>query len=323
MVLVTGATGFLGSELVMQLCKKGLSVKCLKRESSKIPEILVPFEKQLTWHTADILDFDDLESAFDGVNKVYHCAAMVSLNDDLKKKLIYTNVQGTANVVNICLAKADVRLLHVSSIAALGEGKNGKTVDENVYWEGDHTAGGYAISKYESEMEVWRGITEGLDALIVNPSIILGAAAGKTGSGQIFEMIKKGFPYYTNGGTGLVDVEDVAAIMIKLMDDTAISGERFIINAENLTYKTFFSKIATALNKEAPKKVAKPWMLTFARRIEQIKAILSGKPSGFTKDAAKSALKTNFFNSEKLSKHLNHQFKPIDNTIAEIAKSIS
>ncbi|RYE28689.1 MAG: NAD-dependent epimerase/dehydratase family protein, partial [Sphingobacteriaceae bacterium] len=240
MILVTGATGFLGSEVCRQLILAGKnSIRCTKRTASKIPEILIPHQHKITWVEADLLEIDALKEALQGVTQVYHCAALVSFDPSLKKKLIQNNVEGTANLVNLCVEKG-IRLLHVSSIAAVGEGKPGELINENHHLEETPKENAYAISKYESEMEVWRGIAEGLDAVIVNPSLIIGKNAGKQGTGQIFETVRKGLKFYTSGSCGLVDVEDVAKTMILLME-SQISNERFIINAENWSYKTLFT----------------------------------------------------------------------------------
>ncbi|WP_317044313.1 SDR family NAD(P)-dependent oxidoreductase [Pedobacter ginsengisoli] len=172
MILVTGATGFLGAELINQLTEAGVKVKALKREHSVIPKS-ISNNANIEWLVADINDISSLEDAFEGVDQVYHCAAMISFDPKDKAKLLKVNIEGTSNIVNLC-AENNIRLVHVSSVAALGNAKKGQLITEKDFWEYDPKAHSYAISKYEGEMEVWRGIAEGLDAVIVNPSVIIG-----------------------------------------------------------------------------------------------------------------------------------------------------
>ncbi|RYG11410.1 MAG: NAD-dependent epimerase/dehydratase family protein, partial [Chitinophagaceae bacterium] len=190
MILVTGATGFLGAELVKQLTDQNIQVRATRRSNSKIPALLQN-NSLVSWYMADINDPEDLADAFEGVTKAYHCAATVSFDPRDKAKLLKINIEGTENIVNLCLAK-NVRLVHVSSIAALGYAKEGQLISEKHFWDYDPKAHNYAISKYQGEMEVWRGIAEGLDAVIVNPAVIIGKNAGYDGSGAIFKLVKEG-----------------------------------------------------------------------------------------------------------------------------------
>jgi nucleoside-diphosphate-sugar epimerase len=270
MILVTGATGFLGAELVFSLLQTEEKVRCIKRENSVIPKKLTPLSHKIEWLNADVLDFSDLEDAFEGINQVYHCAALVSFDEGLKTKMLQVNAEGTANVVTLCIENGVEKLVYVSSIAALGSAKADGIIDETCFWEGFEIKDAYAVSKYRAEMEVWRGINEGLNAVIVNPSVIIGADAGKSGSGAIFESVKNGLNYYTRGATGFVDVEDVARCMILLMRNP-VKQERFILSAENLSYQNLFEQTAKELGIEAPNKLAKPWMLNFAWRITALK----------------------------------------------------
>ena len=321
MILVTGATGFLGSELCRQLFLSGKnSIRCTKRSTSIVPEILLPFSKQLIWVEADLLEIDALNEALEGVTEVYHCAALVSFDPSLKKKLIKNNVEGTANLVNLCVEK-NIRLLHVSSIAAVGEGKPGELINENHHLEETPKENAYAISKYESEMEVWRGMAEGLDAVIVNPSLIIGKNAGKQGTGQIFETVRKGLNFYTSGSCGLVDVEDVAKTMILLME-SKISSERFIINAENWNYKKLFEDAAHCFGVKPPAREAKPWMLELAWRASALGTLFTGKKMGVDKISAQSASRIQDYDNRKLKEAIGFEFKPVKQTIEEICEAL-
>ena len=319
MVLVTGATGFLGSEVCRQLILAGKnSIRCTKRASSVVPEILLPFQSKIDWVEADLLEIDTLNEALQGVTQVYHCAALVSFDPSLKKKLIQNNVEGTANLVNLCMEKG-IRLLHVSSIAAVGEGKPGELINENHHLEETPKDNAYAISKYESEMEVWRGMAEGLDAVIVNPSLIIGKNAGTAGTGQIFETVRQGLKFYTSGSCGLVDVEDVAKTMILLME-SKISNERFIINAENWSYKSLFEETTHYFGIKPPAFEAKPWMLELAWRASALGTVFTGKKMGVDKISAQSASRIQDYDNCKVKEAIGFEFKPVKETIKEICE---
>jgi dihydroflavonol-4-reductase len=272
MILVTGATGFLGTELIQQLSAQGLKLRALKRKTSVVPDLLRN-NKQIEWVDADINDLASLEDAFENIDQVYHCAALVSFDPKDKARLLKINIEGTSNIVNLC-NEFGARLLHVSSVAALGNAKKGALITEKDFWEYDAKAHAYAISKYEGEMEVWRGIAEGLDAVIVNPSVIIGAAAGFNGSGAIFKLVKDGLSFYTGGATGIVDVQDVAKSMISLMNSSE-SAARFTISAENYHYQQFFSEIAKGMGVKAPAREAKAWMLGIAWRAAKLASLFT------------------------------------------------
>lgn len=319
MILITGATGFLGSELIHQLTKQGHQVRALKRKSSVIPILLLK-NHLIEWFEADILDLATLEDAFDDVDQVYHCAAYISFDPKDKKRLLDTNIQGTSNIVNLCVANQS-RLVHVSSVAALGNAKKGKLITEKDFWEYDAKAHSYAISKYEGEMEVWRGIAEGLNAVIVNPSVIIGPNAGYEGSGAIFKLVKDGLSFYTKGATGIVDVNDVAASMITLMASD-IQAERFTISAENYHYKEFFQEIAQGLGVKAPAKEANAWMLGIAWRAAKLASFFTRKPAALTSDAARSSMNESLYDNEKIKLTTGIQFKPLQQSIRETCEAL-
>jgi dihydroflavonol-4-reductase len=320
MILITGATGFLGSELAKQLADRGDAIRCTKRAKSVIPLLLVPYT-QIEWVDADILDIFALEKALEGVDQVYHCAAWVSLKQSDKAPMIRTNVKGTANLVNLCLGR-DIKLVHVSSIAAIGQAKPGELVTENHHLEISTENDGYAISKLESEMEVWRGIAEGLDAVIVNPSLIIGPNAGILGSGQLFETVRKGLKFYTDGTAGFVNVADVAKCMIALMESD-ITEERYIISAENWHYKELTTAIAKGFNIKPPAMLAKPWMMELAWRGAALAALITGKPPAIDKIAAKSAVQFRDFDNIKIKAAVGIEFKPISKSITEICERLA
>ncbi|MDB5115665.1 MAG: NAD-dependent epimerase/dehydratase family protein [Mucilaginibacter sp.] len=319
MILVTGATGFLGSELAKQLAEKGEPLRCTKRAHSIIPLLLLPYP-QIEWVDADMLDIFALEKALVGVTQVYHCAAWVSLKQADKKPMIRTNVTGTANLVNLCL-DSDIKLVHVSSIAAVGQAKPSELITENHYLEVTTENDGYAISKLESEMEVWRGIAEGLNAVIVNPSLIIGANAGTAGSGQLFETVRKGLKFYTTGTAGFVDVEDVAKCMIALMNSD-ITEQRYIISAENRDYKQLTAEIAQGFNIKPPGTLAKPWMMELAWRGAAFMGFLTRKAPALDKITAQSASQVRDFDNSKIKEATGIEFKPVSRSIAEICERL-
>ena len=320
MILVTGATGFLGSEVAKQLAQQGNFIRCTKRASSSIPAFLSPYEQSIEWVEADLLDIFALENALESITQVYNCAAWVSLRQADKEPMIYTNVTGTANLVDLCRQNG-IRLVHVSSVAAVGDAKPGELITENHHLDQSTETDGYALSKLESEMEVWRGIAEGLDAVIVNPSIIIGPNAGTEGSGALFKTIRDGFKFYTLGSSGFVDVEDVAKCMIALMN-SKIGGERFIVSAENRDYKNLTAEIANGFGMRAPSKLAKPWLMELAWRFAVLAGAITRRAPSIDKVSAKAASLIKQFDNTKIKKATGIEFKPLKTSIKEVCDAL-
>ncbi len=313
MILVTGGSGLVGSHLIPFLLKEGKQVRALYRHAH--PPIT---DINLDWFQGDILDVLDVEAALQGVTQVYHCAGMVSFNPKDKRQLFKVNVEGTANIVNACIDAGVEKLLHVSSVAALGRFGGDKPIDETRKWE-DKTGGSiYAKTKHLSEMEVWRGIGEGLNAVIVNPTIVLGASDWDKGSTGIFKSAYHEFPWFTNGITGFVDVNDVVKAMILLMESTT-TGERFILNGDNVGYKEIFSEIAVEFGRKPPYKEVTKTMAAIVWRIEAVKELFTKKKPLLTKETAHTAQTKVYFDNSKLLKALpTFEYSPINDTIKRI-----
>jgi nucleoside-diphosphate-sugar epimerase len=239
MVFVTGGSGLIGTFLIPELLRQGHQVKALYR--GQVPAM--PRAEQVQWLEGDVLDIVVLREALQGVSHVFHCAGLVSYAPQDEEQLKQVNIEGTANVVNACLELGGIKLCHVSSIAAVGRAKGARVLNENSKWDSAEEHPAYASSKYWGELEVWRGVSEGLDAVIVNPSVILGPADWSRSSTQLFKYVYSERPFYTGGSANFVDVRDVVEAMMRLAFSD-ISGERFILNAGLLSYKEFFERTA-------------------------------------------------------------------------------
>ncbi len=319
MILVTGGTGFLGSYLLRALVNAGKPVRALYRQ--QIPAQLHDIQDQVQWFQGDILDVISLEEAMQGITQVYHCAAIVSFHPSSRLSMMHTNVEGTANVVNMALDAGVQKLVHVSSVAALGRAKDNAAIDERAEWQDSPNNSQYAVSKYRAEMEVWRGIAEGLDAAIVNPTIILGSGFWLEGSGTLVKHVWKEFPFYTGGINGYVDVEDVVRVMMLLMD-SPIKGQRFVVSAENKSYFDLFSEMAGQLGKKPPHISVQPWVAEIVWRVEKLKGLFSDAKPVITKETARTAQLKMYYNSSKILRTLpSFQFKPLTQTVAEICRS--
>jgi dihydroflavonol-4-reductase len=316
MVLVTGATGLLGSHLVGALLQKGEGVRALYRsDAGQLPYAQDP---HIEWIKADILDVVAVEQAMDGVQQVYHCAGVVSFNPRQADMLHRVNREGTANVVNACLNAGVEKLLFVSSVAALGRLREDGKVHEGMMWTPETSNSRYGESKYLAETEVWRGIGEGLNAVIVNPVIILGAGDWSKGSSGIFKSAYDEFPWYTEGVSGFVDVLDVVKAMILLMNSAA-SAERFILSADNLPYRELFSGIALQFGKKPPHKKVTPFLAQVAWRWEGIKAAFSGATPLLTKETSRTGQSKVYFDNSKVKSFLKgFEYIPIADSIERI-----
>lgn len=314
-VLVTGGTGFVGAYVIRDLVNEGYKVKALRRKPV-VPFYIHPdILKAVEWTDCDILDTSGLWEAMQHTDAVIHTAAKVSFHLKDRHELFSTNVEGTANVVNAALENNIRRFIHVSSVASLGKRSNGTVIDEESKWQENKLNTNYAVSKYYGEMEVWRGIAEGLNAVIVNPSTILGYGDWNTTSNALFKNAYKEFPWYTNGVNGFVDIEDVSKVIVKLLA-TNIRSERFILNGDNWSYRKLLDTIADSFGKRRPYKKATPFLSSLAWRLEKFRSFFTGNKVLLTRETAKVAQSnTNFDNHKILNALPGFSFTNLEQTI--------
>jgi dihydroflavonol-4-reductase len=324
MIFLTGATGLLGSHVLYELVRLGRPVKALYRNKDKFPLVEKIFSyytqdadklmESIEWVRGDVVDYYSLRECMSGADLVFHAAGMVSFMDNIKKDILRTNTHGTANVVNACMELGVGKLCFVSSIAALGESTRGELVHENMHWNTESDVSAYAISKFQAEMEVWRGIHEGLQAVIVNPSVIIGPGMWYKSLAQLIDMVNRGLRYYPAGSGGYVDVRDVARAMI-ILADSNISGERFIINAENILHRDLVNAIANVLKRPVPDKVMTPVLMKTVCLLDRIRSAITGTPRRVNWRTLKIAADTAAYSNQKITEAIGFQFIPVKDSV--------
>jgi dihydroflavonol-4-reductase len=320
MVLVTGGTGFLGAYIIKELVEKGHAVRAIRR-STKLPSFIPDsILDQVEWVDGDILDVVSLEEAMEGVDTIIHSAAIVSFVKKDREKMYKVNVEGTANVVNMALEKNIGRLVYISSVAALGRTANSGVVNEERKWEESKINTHYAKSKYKAELEVWRGMAEGLPAVILNPSTILGYGDWNSSSCAIFKSVYHEFKWYSPGINGFVAVEDVARAAVLLME-SSISEQRYILNGDTWPFKKLLETMADGFGKKRPHRVTTPWLANIAWRMEAMKAFFTSHKPLLTKETARIAhSKTYFENAKILSALPGFSFTPLEQSIQQASE---
>lgn len=327
MVFVTGATGLLGTHVLVELLKRGKKIRALYRSSEKQVFVKSIFQhffgsdaekyyEKINWVKGDILDVTSLEEGIEGCEIVFHCAALVSFKKRDFKRLMKINKEGTANLVNVSLKHGIKQFCHVSSTAAIGRSASKEFYDESDKWVNTSENSNYAISKYSAENEVWRGKEEGLDVVIINPSVIIGIGDWNESSLSIFKVVKKGLKFFTPGINAFVDARDVAYVFCELSDRNIIN-ERFLVISENVPFKTLFDQIATEFGVKPPKIEVKKWMVGLAWRIEGVLAFLFGKKQNITKETAQSSMMTSKYSNEKIKSALNYDFISIEDAVKD------
>ena len=325
MIFVTGGTGLLGSHLLFELTKSATPVKAIFRNASKLEVVKRVFKfydqqngltrfNSIQWVNCDVLDVVTLAEEIEGCTHVYHCAAIVSFHKRDFNAIMKVNREGTANVVNCALDLGIEKLCYVSSTAAIGNGNNDPIVTEETKWKQSPTTSGYSIAKYSAEKEVWRGIEEGLNAVIVNPCVIIGAGDWNESSMTMFRTIDKGLKFYTEGENAFVDARDIAEIMRKLMLSD-IQNERFLCIGENAAFKTLFDKIALRLHKKPPAILVKPWLMGITWRLMALISLLPRIKSPITQETARSAFGKTVYSNEKIKKATGFKFKTLDEMV--------
>jgi len=329
MILVIGGTGLLGSHLLFELMKTQKKVKCLYRDSSKINKVRKLFDyysndkthrfDEIEWIKGDLLDLVSLNDAFENVSEVYHCAAFVSFVRNDFKKMLNVNCRGTANVVNFALKYKVKKLAYVSSTATIcSNSKHSPTTEKDRCTNSSHTSG-YALSKYNAEREVWRASEEGLNVVIINPSIIFGATEFMDSSMAIFKTVQDGLILYSPGSNAFVDARNVAECLVKLMDSN-IMNERFLCVGTNTSFKNMLEILANVLNVRVPSKCVPKWLAIFAGRISETFALFSRKQPKITLETMRSAYSNEEYSNEKISKAIDISWYSLEESFQNAKK---
>jgi nucleoside-diphosphate-sugar epimerase len=327
MILVTGGTGLVGSHLLYQLTVENEKIRAIYRTEKSFEAVKRTFSyftvdvenlfSKIDWIKADITDVPSLTTAFKNVDIVYHAAALVSFDDNDYRKMRQINIDGTANIVNQCVSNSIKKLCYVSSIATVGDAINNEKVTEENEWNTEANNNGYAITKHGAEMEVWRGSQEGIDVVIVNPGVILGAGFWNINTGQFFSKVANNFNYFTEGVTGFVGVNDVAKTMIKLTK-SSVKNEQFILVSENNSFREIFTFIAKEFEKKPPSIRISQLFSKFLRRVDAVVTFVTRKKRLITKDSVKSLHGKTYYSSEKITTTINFTFESIEEIIKEV-----
>ncbi len=332
MILVTGGTGLVGAHLLYHLTQENDTIRAIYRSKNKLEKVKKIFSfytddvatsfNKIEWIHADITDVPSMIPVFKEVAYIYHCAALISFDPKDYLEMRQVNIYGTANIVNLSIDAKVKKLCFVSSIATIGDAINEQPITEENERNEQTKNYGYSITKFGAEMEVWRASQEGIEVVIVNPGVILGGGFFETGSGTLFTKINNNLPFYTEGITGFVGVEDVVKAMIGLMD-SHIKNKRFILVSENKSFKNIFFAIADEFGKKRPSIKIGKWVTSLIWQLNWILTLLTRKTPFLTKQSAKSAHSKTFYSSEKIKKQLGFQFTPINKVIKKTCKQFT
>ncbi|HEX8545664.1 MAG TPA: NAD-dependent epimerase/dehydratase family protein [Cytophagaceae bacterium] len=320
MIFVTGGNGLVGSFIVRKFLQAGFAVRCLSRPNSDL-SLLEDVKHEIDWVLGDVLDVKNIEKYLEGVDTIIHCAAIISFQKSRYDEMYKINVEGTRTLVDVALA-ANVKYFgYISSIAAIGRNKNNSIVDESNMWEDSPSNTGYAKTKYLAELEVWRGMEEGLQGFIVNPSVVIGAGNWEHGSTKIFRYAYQEHHFFPQGNINYVDVKDVAEVVYRLYNDK-IFGQRFILNGGNETYKNFLTKVARSFGKKPPKVKAGTILAFIAFILDSTRHIVTGKEPLLTNETLRMSRESYSYDSSQITKVLNFNFQDLDSSIDAISKSL-
>ena len=313
MIFLTGCNGLIGSFIARKLLSENYKIKALKRPASDMLLVEDIYDK-IEWVEGNLSDIQLMDKYLEGIDTVIHCAAMISFSSSHKTAMFKSNVEGTANMVNSALKNNVKRFCYISSVAALGRKKDTGLIDETSVWEESSNNTFYARTKYLAELEVWRGIEEGLNSFILNPSIVIGPGDWNKGSTRLFKYIFDERLFYPKGEMNFIDVRDVTAVVCSLLHSD-IKGERFILNSGKIPFKDAFSMIADRFKKKRPLYQANNFISEIAWRLDKLRSFLTGKEALLTRETARSSRLNYTYDTEKIIKIPGTKFRDVHETI--------
>jgi dihydroflavonol-4-reductase len=322
-VLVTGATGLLGSALTRRLHLEGFDVRILRRRTSKL-DLLEDVVHDIEHAVGDITDAVGVAEAMEDVDRVYHAAARVAFGGRRERaQLLRVNVDGTATVVNAAVRMGVDRLLHVSSMAAFGRPERGEgVIDEQSEWQRSKANSSYSTSKYLAELEVRRGIAEGLDAVIINPALMFGTGRAGTNTRRLVDQVRSGrLPALPSGATSVVDVLDVVEGALRAMEESR-TGERYFLGSENLSWSAIISELAGAFDVSPPRFMLRPRPAMALAYVSEGLGRLTRSSPLITRETARTASRSYRFCNAKARAELGWSPRPFSETAQRLAKEI-
>ncbi len=281
-------------------------------------QLLDGCDSKIQWVTAGLQDMDKISEVLPEVDALVHAAAIVDFRPSRKKALYEINTQVVHDLINACLRCNVKKVIHFSSIAAIGRAEESNLITENTPWKESKLNSDYGKSKYLGELEVWRGVAEGLEAVIFNPSLVIGAGFWKKSTPTILPQVEKGRAFYPIGSNGMVDVRDVAKAVVLALGGAG-ANERFLLNGANLKYKELFSTIAQHIDAPIPTKPLSPKLLNvvvgFARICESLKINLPFPSQQLQVLSAQSN-----YDGRKSEELLGLKYRPMRETLRETSE---
>lgn len=312
-VLITGASGLVGSFIARRLLALGFQVHGTCRDTTDF-SLLAGVKNHITWHTAQLDDLPALQEAMTGMDVVIHAAAIVNFGGLDPAEIYKANVEGTANVVNTCLALGTPRLVHISSVAALGAALPGQPLNEDARWNNQGFITHYARSKYLAEVEVWRAQAEGLTVAVLNPSVVLGPGfTDRGGSTTLLAWVRNGRRFYTKGFLNYVDVRDVA--LAAEMALTQFDNQRMVLNAGTLPFDQFFGQVAQQLGVKPPDIQLPKLLAEIGWRAERLRTLLTGSRPFITKETARNAFRQSRIDGSRITRQAAFNYTPLQETL--------
>ncbi len=334
MIVVTGATGLIGSHICLELARRGEIVRGMyaaagspegdsKKKAERVFRFWEPNQaetllRRVDWVAGDVLETESLCEAFRGADKVIHAAGLVSFHPRDIHRLYSVNGEGTANVVNAALHSGVRRFVHISSVAALGRSRNGELITEQTEWKTSSRNSVYAVSKFQAEREVWRGKEEGLDILVLNPGVVLGPSGNGGSSASLFDAVLQGLKFYSTGSNGFTNILDI--VDAALAEGENYYGGRYIVVSRNMPYKDILYAVAKGFGLKPPGIAVNSWMTGIVWRAFALKDILTGSRSLITRETVKNASSSYYYSSEKLEKVLGRKMRGIDEIIPDTCR---
>lgn len=319
-ILITGGTGMIGSYLLRLLIKRGFNNIVATHNRASF-ELVEDIKDEIEWHRIDIADEVAFTDIIAGVDTVIHCAGMISLWPKEFKEMFRVNVNGTANIVNLCLLHNVNRLIYLSSIEALGKEEDGSSISETTEWKEEVIHTKYAISKYYGELEVHRGHAEGLQTIIYNPALVLGAGLWNAGPMSMVHEIYNGLNYYPRGSLAMVDVRDLVKTIVDNIDNMQMDGNRYIVGSYNKKFKTLLNQLATNLEVNKPTKALQGSVAQFAIGLEKIKSVFTNSKPLINRESFLVADQTLSYSFDKLAAVYNYRPRTFEQTLFDITKA--